>query len=76
MFDWVTMEHKAYEALDPTRRFTPEQFARLDHFSRIESEAPRTPLRQRAAATLMRLAIALDGHAQAALAGLPVTNQR
>ena len=34
------------------------------------------PLRQRLAATLMKLAIALDGQAQGALAGQPVVSHR
>ena len=54
-----------------------EQRARRDYFAMMHGGKPSPgPLRQRLAATLMKLAIALDGQAQGALAGQPVVSHR
>jgi hypothetical protein len=76
MYEWGSTE-TALNALEPERYFTPEQRARRDYVAMIHGGKPSPgPLRQRLAATLMKLAIALDGQAQAALAGQPVVSHR
>ena len=76
MYEWG-MTETALNALEPERYFTPEQRARTDYFAMVDGgKASPGPLRQRLAATLMKLAIALDGQAQAALAGHPVASHR
>jgi hypothetical protein len=67
MYNWNT--ETALDALDPIKSFTPDQVNTLEYFAALESRkasGPSSP-RQRLAAGLLKLAILLDGHAQAAL---------
>jgi hypothetical protein len=68
MYNWNT--ETALNALDPIKGLSPEQLNRLDYFARVEGAGsqptPASP-RQRLAAGLLKLAILLDGRAQAAL---------
>ncbi len=67
MYNWNT--ETALNALDPIKSFTPDQINKLEYFAKIEPQGSNgpAPLRRRLAGGLLKLAILLDGPAQAAL---------